>query len=193
LTARIVYPKGPEANIAKVKVSLPKQLPSRLKTLQKACLDSVFDANPDGCPVDSKIGFAKAITPVLPEPLTGSVYFVSHGGAKFPDLVMALKGYGVTFNLVGSTFISKTGITSTSFKQVPDVPIDSFELTLPQGPNSALAANANLCTSKLIMPTAFIAQNAAEIHESTHITATGCPRHKTARKSGRRSKRSGHG
>jgi hypothetical protein len=192
LTARIVYPKGAQANIAKVKVNLPKQLPSRLTTLQKACPDSVFNQNPGNCPAASKIGLAKAITPVLPEPLTGPVYFVSHGGAAFPDLVIALKGYGINFNLYGTTFISKAGITSTSFKQVPDVPIDSFELTLPQGPNSALAANGNLCASKLVMPTAFIAQDGAEIHQNTPIVPTGCPRHK-AKKGQKASRHSKYG
>jgi hypothetical protein len=189
LTARIVYPGGPQANIAKVKVNLPKQLPSRLTTLQKACPDSVFDQNPEACPQASKIGYAKANTPILPEPLTGPAYFVSHGGAAFPDLILALKGYGINFHLVGTTFISKAGITSTSFKQVPDVPIASFELTLPQGPNSALAANGNLCTSKLIMPTSFIAQDAAEIHQNTRITPTGCPKNKAKHHRAKHSKK----
>jgi hypothetical protein len=191
LKAKIVYPKTPQANIAKVKVSLPKQLPSRLTTLQKACPDSVFKTNPSNCPAGSRIGTAKAITPILPEPLRGPVYFVSHGGAAFPDLTIALQGYGVTFNLIGTTFISKAGITSTSFKQVPDVPIGSFELTLPQGPSSALAANGNLCASKLKMPTAFIAQDGAEIHQATPIAVTGCSKHKAkkAKKASRRSRR----
>ena len=181
-----MYPKGAQANIAKVKVNLPKQLPSRLTTLQKACPDSTFNANPEACPPGSRIGFATAVTPLLPEPLTGPAFFVSHGGAAFPDLILALKGYGVSFDLVGTTFISKAGITSSSFKQVPDVPIDSFELTLPQGANSALAANGNLCAAKLVMPTAFIAQDGAEIHQSTPIVATGCPKHKTAHKTSKR-------
>ncbi len=178
LKARIVYPKGAQANIAKVKVDLPRQLPSRLTTLQKACPDSTFDQSPDACPAASKIGSAKAVTPVLPVPLEGPVYFVSHGGAAFPDLVIVLHGYGITFQLDGTTFISKAGITSTSFKRVPDVPVTSFELTLPQGPNSALAANGNLCVAKLKMPTAFIAQDGAQIHQSTPITPTGCAKHK---------------
>jgi len=189
LTARIVYPKGAQANIAKVKVNLPKQLPSRLTTLQKACPDSTFNQNPEACPPGSRIGFAKAVTPLLPEPLTGPAFFVSHGGAAFPDLILALKGYGVSFDLTGTTFISKAGITSSSFKQVPDVPINSFELTLPQGTNSALAANGNLCTSRLVMPTAFIAQDGAEIHQSTPIVATGCPKHKRAHRTSKRKHR----
>ncbi len=62
-------------------------------------------------------------------------------------MTVVLQGDGVTIDLVGDTFISKTGITSSTFKTVPDQPIQSFELTLPQGPHSALAANGNLCTS----------------------------------------------
>jgi hypothetical protein len=58
---------------------------------------------------------------------------------------MVLQGDGITVDLVGTTFISKAGITSTTFKTVPDQPVSSFELTLPQGPSSALAANGNLC------------------------------------------------
>ena len=45
---------------------------------------------------------------------------------------MVLQGYGVTVDLVGTTFISKSGITSTTFKAVPDVPFSTFELNLPQ-------------------------------------------------------------
>ena len=58
---------------------------------------------------------------------------------------MVLQGYGVRIDLVGDTFISKAGITSSTFKTVPDQPFSSFELTLPEGPYSALAANGNLC------------------------------------------------
>ena len=57
-----------------------------------------------------------------------------------------LQGYGVTIDLHGETFISKAGITSTTFRTVPDQPVTSFELDLPQGPDSALAANGNLCS-----------------------------------------------
>jgi hypothetical protein len=176
LAVRLTYPTGPNyANIARVKVDLPKQLPSRLTTLQKACVAKVFEANPAGCPAASIIGHAKAITPLIPVPLEGPAIFVSHGGEAFPSLIMVLQGYGVTIDLVGSTFISKAGITNSTFKTVPDQPVGSFELTLPEGKYSALAANGNLCTSKLAMPTEFLAQNGAKINESTHVEVEGCP------------------
>ncbi len=188
LTAKIVYPTGnlganqasSQSNIASVKVDLPKQLPSRLTTLQKACPAAIFEANPANCPAASIVGHAKAITPVLPVPIEGPTYFVSHAGEEFPSLIAVLQGYGVTVDLVGSTFINnKTNITSSTFKNVPDVPIASFELNLPQGKYSALAANGNLCKTKLTMPTAFTAQDGATIHQSTPISVTGCAKTKT--------------
>jgi hypothetical protein len=184
LSVKLTYPKAPfgsQANIARVKVDLPKQLPSRLTTLQKACTAAQFEANPGGCPAASKIGYARAITPLIPVPLEGPAIFVSHGGEAFPSLIMVLQGYGVTVDLVGTTFISKAGITSSTFKTVPDAPVGSFEVTLPQGRFSALAANGNLCKSagKLRMPTEFVAQNGAKISRSTKISVTGCPKHKT--------------
>jgi hypothetical protein len=181
LHVNLTYPNAPlgtQANIARVKVDLPKQLPSRLTTLQKACTAAQFNTNPAGCPAASFIGQAKAVTPLIPVPLEGPAIFVSHGGEAFPSLIMVLQGYGVTIDLVGSTFISKSGITSSTFKTVPDQPIGSFELTLPEGKYSALAANGNLCASSLTMPTEFLAQNGAKINQNTHVNVTGCAKKK---------------
>lgn len=177
LKVDLSYPKAPlgsEANIKTVRVELPKALPSRLTTLQKACTDEVFNLNPANCPAASRIGFATATTPILPVPIAGPAYFVSHGGAKFPELIIVLQGYGVTIDLHGETFIDKAGITSTTFNSVPDVPVGSFELTLPAGPDSALAANGPLCAQKLVMPTTFIAQNGVKIEERTPVSVEGC-------------------
>ncbi len=192
LAVKVVYPTGPQeanqassqANIRSVKVELPKRLPSRLTTLQKACLAAVFEANPANCPAASAVGRATATSPVLPVPLTGPAYFVSHGGEAFPSLVVVLQGDNITVDLTGTTFISKSGITSSTFKAVPDVPISSFELTLPEGPYSALAANGNLCKDSLLMPTEFVGQNGATVREKTKIAVSGCPKSKSAKKSG---------
>jgi hypothetical protein len=148
LDAKLSYPAGSvgsEANIASVKVELPKQLPSRLTTLQKACTAATFEANPADCPSASVIGIVRASTPLLPVGLTGPVYFVSHGGEAFPSLVIVLQGDGVRVDLTAATFISKAGITSSTFKTIPDVPVNTFEIYLPEGRYSALTANSNLC------------------------------------------------
>jgi hypothetical protein len=152
LTYKVTYPnvpQGTDADVQYVKVELPGELPSRLTTLQKACTAKVFEANAAGCPKESVIGYAVVHTQLLPVPLEGPVYFVSNGGEAFPNLVMVLQGDGVTIQLVGDTLI-KNGVTSTTFKAVPDDPFTSFEITLPEGPYSALTANGNLCKPTVI-------------------------------------------
>lgn len=176
-----------QANIGRVVVQLPKQLPARLTTLQKACPEATFAQNPATCPAASVVGSAKGVTPVLNEPVVGPAYLVSHGGAAFPDLVVILQGQGVRLDLVGNTNI-KGLITTSTFASVPDAPISSFELKVPEGPHSALATNlpakahGNLCASKLIMPTTITGQNGAQIEQNTRIAVTGCPRAKKAKR-----------
>jgi hypothetical protein len=179
LTARVTYPPGSlgaQAGLQSARVELPKALPSRLTTLQKACTAKQFETNPAGCPAESVIGHSVVHTEILPVPLEGAAYFVSHGGEAFPSLEIVLQGDGVTIDLVGSTFISKAGITSTTFKATPDTPFESFELTLPEGKFSALAANGNLCAeqSALKMPTDFVGQNGATLNQDTPIAVEGC-------------------
>jgi len=180
LAALLSFPSGPQSNVAHVKVELPKALPSRLTTLQKACKAATFEANPAACPPASLVGIARATTPVLPVALTGPAYFVSHGGEAFPSLIVVLQGYGVRIDLIGDTFISKAGITSSTFENVPDVQVSSFELYLPEGPDSALAANGNLCKQKLSMPSTFTAQDGAQLKQNVKIQVTGCPTAKKA-------------
>jgi hypothetical protein len=192
LTAKVSIPSGPQgtyANITRVKVDLPKQLPSQLKTLQKACPAKTFEEGFEKCLKDSpasKIGEAVVHTPILSAPLRGPAIFVSHGNEAFPSLTMVLQGDGVTIDLVGSTFI-KNGITSTTFKTVPDTPFSTFELTLPQGKFAALNTNlpekdhGNLCGQNLKMPTEFLAQNGAKINEDTKISVTGCAKKKASK------------
>ena len=207
LNVKITYPQGSNyANIAKSVTDLPIQLPSRLETLHKACVDTVFEANPAACPAGSAVGLAIAHTPLLNKPLQGPAYLVSHGNRAFPDLEIVLQGEGVTVVLDGHTDIKK-GITKTTFESVPDSPVESFELNLPEGSNSILAAPENLCTptrtatvkksvevrrngrtvtehktvtekvpEKLIMPTELVGQNGAVIKQSTVIAVSGCPR-----------------
>jgi hypothetical protein len=163
-----------QAGLREVHVELPKELPSELKTLQKACTEAQFAKNPAGCPAESIVGHATVHTPVLPVPLEGPAYFVSHGGAQFPELVMVLQGYGVTVELNGETFIDKEGITSSTFKSTPDVPFSSFDLVLPMGSHSALAGEGNFCAENLTLPTRLLAQSGNVLEQKTAIDVEGC-------------------
>jgi hypothetical protein len=179
LNVKLVASPG-EANVGKVDVQLPSQLPSRLTTLRKACTEAQFNTNPAGCPAASDVATATVHTPILNVPLTGPAYFVSYGGAAFPELVLVLQGENVTIDLVGNTDI-KGAVTYSRFEAVPDAPCTSFELNAPQGPYSILGANLpasakySLCGQNLTMPTVLTGQNGAVVKQTTKLGITGCP------------------
>jgi hypothetical protein len=173
---------GGQANIKSVLVTLPKQLPSRLTTLQKACLPQTFAANPFSCPEGSMVGTVRAVTPTLPGVMSGPAYLVARGGAQFPDLDLVLEGSGVRVILKGNTNI-KNGITTTFFETTPDVPVSSVTVSLPTGPHSALAAYGDLCTAPLTMPTVITGWNGLQVKQNTKISVTkGCGVRITGRK-----------
>jgi hypothetical protein len=178
LETTINQPAG-EANIKSVLIQLPTQLPSRLSTLQKACLQATFAANPYSCPAGSLVGSARANTPVLPGKMTGPVYLVSHGGAAFPDTDLVLEANSVRVIVVGNTNITK-GITTTNFATTPDVPVTSITVNLPLGPHSALTANVpekddfSLCGQSLSMPTVITGQNGKQLKQNTKLAVSGC-------------------
>jgi hypothetical protein len=176
LVVKITQPAH-QANIHEIQLQLPKQLPSRLTTLQKACVAASFEASlpPGNCAHTADVGTVSVTTPVLPGTLKGPAYLISHGGESFPDLDLVLQGDGVEVVLVGHTHISSAGITTSTFESLPDVPISSVTVDLPMGPDSALDTDGRLCRTKLLAPTTVIAQSGAKITQSTQISVSGCP------------------
>ncbi len=182
LTVKVAQKPG-EANIHRVDLQLPVQLPARLSTLQKACTASVFEANPASCPAASNIGSGTAVTPLLSVPLVGPAYIVSHGGAAFPDVEFVLQareqGGDVEIVLDGKTQI-KNGVTYSHFETVPDAPISSFETVFPQGPYSIFGTNLpqsakySLCGQNLTIPTTLTGQNGVLASQSTRVQVAGC-------------------
>jgi hypothetical protein len=191
LHVRIVSAPG-QANIAKLKIDLPKRMVPRLSTWQKACTEDVFDTNPASCPAASAVGSATVSTPVLRHPLSGPVYVLSRGRAASPEIALVLQGEGVVLYVIGQTSV-KGGVAAAIFRSLPDVPISQLDLMLDAGPHSMLAANlpakahASMCGQKLSMPTAITAQDGAVIKQTTTIAVSGCG------KPSRRKAKSGRG
>jgi hypothetical protein len=148
LGLKLTSPGIGQAGIAKLDLTIPKIMPARLTTLQKACTAAQFDANPAGCPQASDIGTAVVHTPLLNSPLQGPAYLVSHGNAAFPDVEIVLQGEGVELVLDGHTQI-KDGVTYSRFEAIPDTPFTTFEFNAPEGPYSIFTTEkpgeTNLC------------------------------------------------
>jgi hypothetical protein len=133
-----------DANIARASVGLPHALFLDQASLAKICTRVQFAA--DACPKKSVYGHARAITPLLGQPLEGPVYLRSSNNT-LPDLVAHLQGQ-VDIDLVGRIDSFKGGIRTT-FDRVPDVPVSKFTMTLPGGKHGLLVASKNLCKGRV--------------------------------------------
>jgi hypothetical protein len=140
----VLQTRAGDANMARVSVGLPHALFLDQASLSKICTRVQFAAQE--CPKRSVYGHARAITPLLGQPLEGPVYLRSSNN-ELPDLVAHLEGQ-VDIDLVGKIDSFKGGIRTT-FATVPDVPVTKFVMTLPGGKHGLLVASKNLCKGKV--------------------------------------------
>jgi hypothetical protein len=145
LTATVTYPrKGLYANVARAAVTLPHSEFLAQEHIRTVCTRVQFAAHE--CPKASIYGHAKAVTPLLEQPLTGPVYLRSSDN-PLPDLVAALKGpesMPIEVELDGRTDSKHGGIRNT-FEMVPDVPVSTFTLSLQGGKKSLIVNSRDLC------------------------------------------------
>ena len=95
------------------------------------------------CPANSKVGTAKATTPLLPEGLSGPVYIVQHSGNPLPKLAIFLDGR-VSIKLEAQNELAGLKIVNR-FDSIPDLPVSSFELSINGGTNGILKNYGDLC------------------------------------------------
>ncbi len=168
-----------QANNRGVTVKLPRQLNSRLDVIRDACTLEQFEAERcDKAPV----GTAVAVSPVLRNPLRGSLQFVRNPARRLPDLMVRLKGSGaeagVAIDLTGKVTIPRDLSLQTSFDTIPDVPISMFRLDLVAGRRGAIGTTENLCRAQArrsaLARVDFRAQSGALRQKRQRVTVTGC-------------------
>jgi hypothetical protein len=171
LKSLLTYPKGPGyANVAKAVVTLPASEFIDNAHIQNPCTRVQFAAS--ACPKASILGTAKAITPLLDEPLEGPVYFRSNGGERLlPDVVADLNGL-FHIVLVGKVD-SRKGRIRTTFDQVPDAPVSQFTLSLRGGKKGLLVNSRDLCAKDLKADVGFTAKNGRRL-QSRPVVKTSC-------------------
>ena len=180
LLVTLTQPPG-QVNLRKVSVQLPKEFSARGDTVAKACLEAVYLADPNACGPVSRVGTADATTPVLPGSLTGHAWLVGHN-ARLPTLEVRLGGSGVQLGL--SSLIKFGKGYSSTFDQLPDVPVKTFTIDLPQGPNSLLGVAGSLCRKPhLSMPTTYTGQDGRTRTQIVRLKIEDCGVLVTARAS----------
>jgi hypothetical protein len=191
-----------DANIAGTEVTLPRSAFLEQSHIRTVCTRVQFNAgagNGAGCPAGSIYGRARAITPLLSDPLEGPVYLRSNGGERnLPDLVIALNGQQIDISLVGYidsvTSRSKSGEAisriRTRFVTVPDAPVSKFVLEMQGGKKGLLVNSTNLCRGKHRAEADFTAQNGRQ-RDIRPVVQAQCGKRKQA--GGKRQARSkGH-
>jgi hypothetical protein len=138
------------AHVRDVSVTLPEGMsvsPSAAGGLA-ACSDAQLDlstTDPVKCPDASKIGSVEVETPLLEEPLSGSVYVGEQqsddpmSGRMF-RLFLVAEGSGVRVKLEGGvTADPNTGQLTATFNNNPQVPFSQLRVRMFGGQNAALA------------------------------------------------------
>ncbi len=180
-----------EAGIAQAQVTLPKSEFVEQAHFKTICTRVQFkegNGNGEKCPAGSIYGKAKAITPILGEPLEGPVILRSNGGERdLPDLVVALSNSQVDFNLVG--FVdSVDGRLRNTFQAAPDAPVTSFDIELEGGQKGLFVNSRNLCAKKYRALAGFTGQN-GKTYTSKPVLKVKCKKKGKKGKGAKRQKR----
>jgi hypothetical protein len=129
-------------------VHLPRSLALDVDNAQALCEfeDGTRDDPENHCPRGSIVGRARAVSPLLNDPLSGPVFFVKNVRIDpdtgneirtLPMIVAALRGE-VAVNLTGKSSTTRAGKLVTTFARVPDAPITRFNLAIKGGRNGIL-------------------------------------------------------
>jgi len=172
LTATLTQDPSGQSNIRRVVVALPRTEFLAQDHIRTVCTRVQFAA--DRCPAGSIYGRARAITPLLDQPLEGPVYLRSSSN-PLPDLVAALKGPAsqpIEIDLVGKIDSIHGGIRTT-FAAIPDTPVSSFSLTMQGGKKGLLENSRNLCKGAGRTRVKILGQNGDRANQAPRL-ATGC-------------------
>jgi hypothetical protein len=176
--------KPGEANIAAARVKLPHPVFLDQGHIRTICTRVQFAA--DACPPGSIYGKAKAKTPLLDQPLSGSVYLRSNPSHELPDLVAKLRGpdsQPIEIDLAGKTDAVKAALRNT-FEAVPDAPVSSFRLELFGGKRGLVEMSEGFCSERRAN-VELTGQN-GKVYETRPVVGAKCPKVKAKGKSAHR-------
>ena len=179
----IVRERPGDANVGQASVALPHAEFLAQEHLNNVCTTAQFQAH--ACPANSVYGHARAVTPLLEEPLEGPVYLESGPGHLIPDLVASLHGRGIEIDLAGRVDSVRGGMRAR-FEVLPDAPASEFELTLDGGSKGLLQNSVNICASPGAAAARFIGQNNTAEAFSVPLKNQCKKHHKPHKRRGRR-------
>lgn len=181
----LTMPRGRQVNNRSITVTLPRNINSRLSALRGACSREQFAART--CGPQSVVGSAVAVSPLLRDPLRGSVHIVRSPANKLPDLWVALRGE-VEIDLIGRiTIVPGSLRLRTTFGEIPDVAVSRFRLNFVAGRQGPIGLIRGICSPRvrreLVADLATTGQNGARIVGGQRMSVAGCGRAAARRRS----------
>jgi hypothetical protein len=157
-----------QAGIASIAVTTPPALSPDLSTVEKACTASVLST----CP---SIGTATLATPDLGAPLTGNIVLVAHPGSLPTPTILFSSPVALVVSGT-ETLTSDPLALTTTFANLPDIPISKLVVTFNGGPGSLFLAQASaICTPPQYSSGTITGQNGASVSGQVPTTVNGCP------------------
>ena len=175
LRAVLTYPrKGAYANIARAQVTLPHSEFLDQSHIGAVCTRVQFSEGAvpgEKCPPGSIYGYARAVTPLLDQPVEGPVYLRS-SDHQLPDLVAALNGQ-IDVALDGRVDSGRNGGIRNTFEVVPDAPVSKFTLTMKGGKKGLLVNSEDICRRPRRARARLVAQSGRVLDLRPRVAA-GC-------------------
>ncbi len=164
LTAKMA-PRPGDSTMASMAMTLPAPMGADMNAVGAACPEADFVAN--RCTKKAQIGTARAVSSIIDEPLTGPVYLVMLPGQVLPGLSVMLHGpIDVPVTIVNST---SGGMLTSTVRDIPDVPLSTFEMKLDAGRLLQTDRKA-LCAKKHAIKAVFTGHNGARSEATPPLT-----------------------
>jgi hypothetical protein len=141
---RAVFRARPgEAAIAAATIGVPAGELLDLRHLGSMC---DRELPPERCPASSRFGRARIWSPLLGDPLTGSIYLRAPSG-RLPGLLVDLHRNGIHLILAGRITTANGGF-GIHLSDLPDLPFSKAVFTLPGGRRGLLVNSESLCAAQ---------------------------------------------
>jgi len=124
------------------------------------------------CPGSSRLGRARVWSPLLGEPLSGSIYLRAPSG-QLPGLLVDLRGGGLHFVLGGRVLTGGKGLRAR-ISGLPDLPVSKAVFTLAGGRRGLLVNSEALCARPRRATVGLTAHSGAVRSLRPRVRVRGC-------------------
>jgi hypothetical protein len=149
-----------------ITIAAPVDMQPRLPAIEAACQASDLSQ----C---RSVGWARATSPLLPVPLTGRIVLLPRAG--FTRTLTVLFDAPVALRLDAVTQLTgNPSRVTTTFSDLPDMPLTSLTLEIDGGPDSLFVAGPSLCQAPQSTLGSFAALDGATVQRTVPEQVTGC-------------------